>query len=198
LGLIGADNVDSPVNIENCVNLASSLTDGTILRIADSNNMDWTSFSLINNYSLSSTLCNTDLISDTDPNYGTNNRHGANVIGGDETALIEAFYQDLDWNFDDVWTILDNSYPVFKWQRTNGTGIESLKENVVLYSENNTIFAVSKSPIDRLYAYDIKGSLVYSGKGLNASAQFEVNAPGIYIVKILTEQGVRVGKVIVK
>jgi hypothetical protein len=194
-GILGLINADATVNIESCVNLASTLSDGTILRIADVNDLGWTSYSLMNNYSLSST---TPVIEDTDPNYGANNRHGANITGGDEAALTEAFYQSIGWDFDDVWTILASSYPVFKWQGSASTNIENQEDNIILYSENNTIFAVSKSPIAQLSVYDIKGSMVYNGKGLNASARFDVNTTGMYVVKILTEQGVRVGKVMVK
>jgi hypothetical protein len=197
-GILGLINADATVNIESCVNLASTLSDGTVLRIADVNDLGWTSYSLMNNYSLSSTMCNADIIPDTDFNYGANNRHGANITGGDEAALTEAFYQGLGWDFDDVWTVLAGSYPVFKWQGSASTSIKNQEDNIILYSENNTIFAVSKSPIEQLSAYDIKGSLVYNGKELNASAQFDVNATGIYVVKILTEQGIKVGKLIVE
>jgi hypothetical protein len=112
-GMIGLIDGSDDVNIENCVNLAKTITGGNNpSRIVDHGSK---SITLSNNYSLSATLVNNAVITTGDSEYGANKRHGANIPDG-EAGTFE-FYTGIGWSAD-VWDMLDAGYPVLKWQTT--------------------------------------------------------------------------------
>jgi hypothetical protein len=194
LGLVHdpADNI----RVENCVNLASSITNGVILRIANNNHP----VTLANNYSLSATLCNDNEVPDNDSNYGADQKHGANIPEGDENALSKAFYESISWDFERIWKMSSNGYPIFQWQSIQ-TGIKKtdLYQDVISYTEANTVFIVSKCRIQQLSIYNLQGRLIYADENLNAfETQLNVDASGMYVAKLFTEEGVRAIKVLVK
>lgn len=124
IGLAGYhDGGTVEVSVKNSVCLASQVLSakGLIMfRIFDNADDSKKLMSLINNYSLSTTilgkldLSTTKTITDADTDYGTGKRNGANVSEAD--ALTQNFYSvTLGWNFDDVWTFKNGvNYPVLK------------------------------------------------------------------------------------
>jgi hypothetical protein len=126
-GLVGyIENGFTPA-VEYSVNLSPLIicNSGGALRIITKTDR---SASLINNYSLSSTLLGTsydlsalDTINKTNAYYGANNYNGAN-LPNDTVAKSSTFYvESLGWDFTEatgVWKVLKDGYPVLQWQNT--------------------------------------------------------------------------------
>jgi hypothetical protein len=71
---------------------------------------------------------------------------------------------------------------------------------VSVYSRDNTIFAVSNSSnlIRQISLYNAQGQLIYANDKINAPAYTinqQITVPGVYIVKLVTEQGVKTVKI---
>lgn len=114
--------------IEYCVNLAPYLfvaddnaygySNSYHFRIVDEGSNGAT---LTSNYSLAASLLGksmTDckLVPTNDSNYGASKKHGAN-LPSDSDAKSSTFYANtLGWDFTDTWKMLDDGYPVLKWQ----------------------------------------------------------------------------------
>jgi hypothetical protein len=110
------------------------------------------------NYSLSTTIVsvandwgNTSAIVDPESaHYGAALKDGLNIPDGDENAKAQSFYETLDWDFDNVWTMSNGGYPVFSWEK-NTTHFVAVPEEFIPLT--------SKSPVD-LSKY------IFSGRGL--------------------------------
>ncbi len=107
-GIMALKDNDAGLVIENCVNLAEVVNCGARYRIASINGRQNATFS--NNYALAG-LTYTD----------TQSANAAAENGTDVTAdkaKTKSFYQnDLGWNFDTVWEMLGDGYPVLKMQK---------------------------------------------------------------------------------
>lgn len=115
-GIVGlVDETDDFMKVTYCVNLAPSLSatnNSGLYRIIHDGDKEIT---LIQNYSLSSTLIG-------DPNFLTTriSDDASSLDGADvspEIAQTQNFYEStLGWDFEDVWTMPDLGYPRLKWQ----------------------------------------------------------------------------------
>ena len=80
--------------------------------------------------------------------------------------------------------------------KKSGAGIETIEDMANVYANKNTIYAVSSPSnlIRQMEVYNLQGSLLYSGKNLNA-AHYTVTlnavSPEICLVRLVTEQGVK-------
>ncbi|GHU68571.1 hypothetical protein FACS189413_05780 [Bacteroidia bacterium] len=83
------------------------------------------------------------------------------------------------------------------------TGIKNkaVESNVSVYGKDKTIFVASSSSSDRIkgiYVYDTQGRTVYANDKVNTTA-YAINQPfaaSVYVVKVITEKGVKNVKVI--
>ena len=184
-GILGLMDRNSANNkVENCVNLSSTLsrTDGTnnVYRIADSNGNG----SLTNNYSLSSTLVSGATILNTDGEYGTGKKHGADISANDEKT--ENFYTGLGWNFTDIWTFTSASeYPQLKvFIADVSTATDKTEQSKYqIFTSKNTV-RISNLPENALVSiYNIEGRKISKEK---ASGEYTSQLPskGFYIVDI--------------
>jgi hypothetical protein len=78
---------------------------------------------------------------------------------------------------------------------------ETATQAVAVYSKDNTISAVSNSSnlIQQILIYNAQGRLIYANNKVNApsySIHQQITIPGVYIVKLITEQGVQNVKVL--
>lgn len=118
-------------------------------------------------YSLSTTILDGDknkfsgtgTVPTGDSNYGSTNRHGENIPGGDNNAKSAGqvdFYQNvLGWDFENTWKFLGDGYPVLKWQ----TGVQPISVIRFLNSDKsvneNGIY-----PLNPGESIDLSGLLV--------------------------------------
>lgn len=201
-GILGLINQMAQVNIQNCVNLATELSGGPhTFRIADTNDLEF--IYGMDNYSLSTTLCNGEMALESDINYGTDKKHGADIPEGDENARKQEFYESISWDFDKIWTMPENGYPLLRYKETpppsSVTDAAYHQSGINAYSNNKTVFVVSQSPIKQVWVYDMQGNMVYSDTPTNSFAiNFSVDASGGYLVKVAMEQKTDITKVLVK
>jgi hypothetical protein len=84
------------------------------------------------------------------------------------------------------------------------TGLNTLPAtSTTVYSKDRTIYAVStlSDPIRQIWVYNAQGALVYANPNVNAASctiSREVNLPEVCVVKLITGQGVKNVKVLVK
>jgi hypothetical protein len=84
------------------------------------------------------------------------------------------------------------------------TGLnDKATQEVAVYSRDNVLFAVSNSSnlIHQILLYNAQGQLIYTNDQVNAPSftiNHPVTIPGIYIVKLITEQGVKNVKTLIK
>lgn len=115
--------------IEYCVNLAPYLlvadgdaygySDSYHFRVVDggSNNPVLTSNYSLGASKLGKSLADGKVVSTSKAQYGADKYHGAN-LPADSDAKSETFYNGtLGWDFSDTWKMLDDGYPVLKWQQ---------------------------------------------------------------------------------
>jgi len=195
LGLMDANSANNKV--ENCVNLASSLsrTDGTgnVYRIADSNGNG----SLINNYSLSTSTVSGAVILDNDGEYGATKKHGVNIATNDEKS--ESFYVGLGWDFTNVWKFASSSdYPVLKVFPTEIT-TQLEKADAIDFQilvKRNTL-RISQIPSNTIVTIlNIDGRTVSKTNATNEFS-YQLPAKGCYIVNILTADNKSVTKKVI-
>ncbi|MDR0427724.1 MAG: T9SS type A sorting domain-containing protein, partial [Dysgonamonadaceae bacterium] len=80
----------------------------------------------------------------------------------------------------------------------NYTNKEDIESNVVIYTENNTVFVRNIHPGDKVQIYNTSGSLVVNDVASGNEVSYSLNnGAGVYIVKI-TGSTVLVDKVILK
>ncbi|MDD3079927.1 MAG: hypothetical protein PHH37_12610 [Paludibacter sp.] len=123
-GLVGFIENGYTPTVEYSVNLAPFIISkgGTAMRIIPNIGRNAT---LTQNYSISTSLIGTSYslsalstVETTNTYYGTSGKNGAN-LPSDEDALSGTFYANtLGWDFTDVWKMLDDGYPVLKWQNS--------------------------------------------------------------------------------
>ena len=129
IGAYNDGDLDTRAVVENSVNLAPYILGDRNLRVNPGPNSEKDGKSRIPTltklYSLKYTFLSktkddfttTSIVPTNDGNYGTDKRHGANIPGGDAQSLSQSFYQHtLSWDFDDVWKMPANGYPILKWQ----------------------------------------------------------------------------------
>lgn len=146
-GILGLQDSDDVLTIENCVNLAAQLQCDQIYRIASTR--DGKSV-LNNNYALNTLPA---------PN-GNDAQKGIDVTA--ERVKQEVFYsEDLKWNFDDgSWKWIDGLYPVLAWQKEAET-----TTSLIYLSQSIPVLSLRKgSSIDlsQYYASGHGGILSYS------------------------------------
>lgn len=96
--------------------------------------------------------------------------------------------------------IFDTRFELVYTNKTLGTD-ELSKENVIVYTKNNTIVVDAKqNKISSVELYDIQGRKIFVKNNIRASVyQVESSAKGILVIKVLTEDGkVKTQKVINK
>lgn len=125
---IGAWNDGGNPTCANSVSLAPYVLGSSNLRVCVGNNS-----TMSNLYALSSSILDGNkenfsaigtITNINDGNYGANKRHGAHIPGGDANSLSQSFYEEtLGWDFDNIWKMPANGYPVLKWQTAATTNI---------------------------------------------------------------------------
>ena len=96
--------------------------------------------------------------------------------------------------------IFDTRFELVYTNKTLGTD-ELSKENVIVYTKNNTIVVDAKqNKISSVELYDIQGRKIFVKNNIRASVyQVESSAKGILVIKVLTEDGkVKTQKVVNK
>ncbi len=107
-GIVALKNNASALTIQNCVNLAEEVNCGARYRIASINGTANATFT--NNYALS-----THTFTDSG-SANVTAENGTDVTAS--KAKTKAFYQnDLGWDFDQTWEMLEAGYPVLKIQQ---------------------------------------------------------------------------------
>lgn len=171
--MLGLIDRDADVTIENCLNLASSITSetGNPYRICSWGGHEANAH-FANNYSISTT---TGCKDDADDRNGT-------TLPNDTDAKSAQFYTTtLGWDFNSVWQIEEGEgYPVF---RTKPVGIatETLAESLIVYSMEGGIRIIAPQP-QRVNIYSVDGLLVRSvqlNEGRNTITDLTA---GLYIV----------------
>jgi len=118
-GIVSLVDNDGRVTVENCVNLAASITGSNQVRIAHWFNYGL-STTLNNNYSISTTEMTLagDWMDIENAQYGHDKMQGANVPE-DSDLLSSSFYVDvLRWDFSATWKFSSyGGYPLLSWQQ---------------------------------------------------------------------------------
>jgi hypothetical protein len=92
----------------------------------------------------------------------------------------------------------------FSLRFASGTGLnDKAIQTVSVYSRDNAIFAVSNSSnlIRQILLYNAQGRLIYANDKVNAPSYIinhQINTPEVCIVKLITEQGVKNVKILIK
>ncbi|WP_455584189.1 DUF4886 domain-containing protein [Bacteroides sp.] len=146
-GILGLQDSDDMITIQNCATLATQLVCNEMYRIASTRDGKST---LTNNYALSTLPT---------PN-GNDDQKGMDVTA--DRAKEKAFYtDDLGWTFDDAtWKWNDGIYPVLAWQKTAETVTP-----LVHLSQSAPILSLKKGTsidLSNYYASGNGGTLVYS------------------------------------
>ena len=102
------------------------------------------------------------------------------------------------WDFDDIWSMPEDGYPVLAWEETKNTAaIEtSVYEECKVYPATEGITVVSESEITGITVYTLTGALANSTKPYASSVTIGL-PKGYYIVKVITTTGEFVSKTVV-
>ncbi|MDR3340153.1 MAG: T9SS type A sorting domain-containing protein, partial [Candidatus Symbiothrix sp.] len=77
---------------------------------------------------------------------------------------------------------------------SNVTGMEEVSRSIYIYSQGSDIRVISGSPIKSVMAYNLQGAMVR----VSHTDVVRDLAPGIYLVRVITETDSKAAKVIVK
>lgn len=145
------------------------------------------------NYALETVKVNGELVT-TDNN--ADQRNGADIA---KTDLTQEFYEELGFDFDNVWK-MDSSisdYPVFKWQKTGGSGIHNLN-NAIAYNVFATEDGVKVEGLkgdEVICIYDVTGVLLNKQIADNANMTIPLNMNGICIVSVMSGKDIATFKI---
>ena len=105
----------------------------------------------------------------------------------------------LGFDFDNVWAIEDDNFPVFKSAGSITKIDKTLIPSLSVYPNpaNQYLYINSDSSIKKIDMYDSVGSLVLTETNLNGKIDVSTLNTGLYIVKVYTENKVVSQKVIV-
>ncbi|MCL2650608.1 MAG: T9SS type A sorting domain-containing protein [Candidatus Azobacteroides sp.] len=111
----------------------------------------------------------------------------------------EATYADLGWDFDNIWQIAADKFPIFQWQKYPGqpTGISPVQAGLLwnVIGLNNRIEVTVSEP-SLLSVYDITGKILFAAH-INSKVSIPATG-GIYILKLRNAGKEAVRKIIMQ
>jgi len=130
---------------------------------------------------------------------------GANFVTSemliDRTEIKkQSFYQNLGWDFTDIWIMEDGKdYPVLRKDHT-GTSIEDLADNNLLncdiFTRENSLLLIPHQKMD-VTVYNLKGEMLFGKGNVQDQIILDLNE-GVYILKLENDKQKAQAKVLVK
>jgi|GEM_PF-54205 len=191
-GILGiAAGSEKVVNITECLALQSSLTttntgiEKTFRIVANQEAATYTK-----NYGLTTTILNEPIkkswVNDV---LG---KDGADILT-DQVISAKFYTESLSWDFVNVWN-LNADGPALKWEKTTAASIGETKiDNANVYAHNGFI-QVASTENANISIYSISGALLKQLIAKKTLEQFDIK--GVSIVKVITDKGIGVYKVI--
>jgi hypothetical protein len=108
----------------------------------------------------------------------------------DETAKTNGFY-----NFRNV----TQNHSIIVTFRASPTGIENIQSQKISIYPNpakDEIFIKAEQPIDKVETYSLTGSLLLSENNFNEKISVSALSKGVYLLKVYTDKGVIVSKIV--
>lgn len=179
--MLGLLDRDADVYIQNCLNLATSLSGSeTTSRIGTFGGRSaYAKFT--NNYSISTTPVNANLITD-----GTvTDRNGANLPADTDATSKEFYVNTLTWDFTDIWAFATTQdYPVLRIFNSPAiiTSAKTANLNEYGISIINNVLEISGLSADAVVSiYNISGQKIATSN----NSTFVLPAKGFYVVKVV-------------
>jgi hypothetical protein len=125
------------------------------------------------------------------------------IDNGEEIPLTGLESYTYDFTLETTGVPVENRFAI-RFAPTSPTGLNSVgNTQAYIYSKNHTLFAVSSASdkIRQIQIFNVQGQLIYNNDRLNTSyytVNQDIHPSEVYVVKLVTERGIKNIKIVGK